>query len=184
MIQKLFKKQKNIVWLTGFATFFFGFGAPAVLNLILFAIKSPLVLNLRSSLSFVSAIIGDGIILPVVNMLIASFIFKNTVIVSKQVIILGFVLGLLITLYFNIVQAVNGLVNWAMPTPWHWNFLGLWHALYMFSVSSLISFYFLLLIKKIKKERIFPKQAIFIILSLILFIILLKLDYSNFNLFG
>ena len=89
MIQKLFKKQKNIVWLTGFATFFFGFGAPAVLNLILFAIKSPLVLNLRSSLSFVSAIIGDGIILPVVNMLIASFIFKNTVIVSKQVIILG-----------------------------------------------------------------------------------------------
>ncbi len=182
MIRKLLQKQKNIVWLMGFATFLFGFGAPAVLNLILFAIKSPLVLNFRSSLNFVSAILGDGIILPVTNMLITVFIFSNCKLINRLILIAALISGLGITFYFHITQAFAGLVNWAMPQPWQWNFLGIWHALYMFSVTSLISFYFLLLIKKVSKERIFPKQAIFIILGLILFIILLKLDYANFNL--
>lgn len=183
MIQELLKKQKNIVWFVGVATFFFGFGAPAVLNLILLIVKSPLVLNFRSSLNFVSAILGDGVILPAINMMIASFILKNTGIVNRLMIILSVVLGFMITLYFNITQAVAGLVNWAMPTPWNWNFLGIWHAFYMFAVASLICFYFVLLFKKVRKERIFPKQAFIIIGGIIIFFILLKLDYSNINLF-
>ena len=182
MIQKLFKKQKNIVWLTGFATFFFGFGAPAVLNLILFAIKSPLVLNFRSSLNFASSILGDGVILPIVNMLIARFILNNLKLVNRVNVFAGVIFGLIITLYFYITQAVQGLVNWSMPKPWQWNFLGVWHFFYMLSVASLISFYFLLLIKRIRKDKLIPRDAFLIIGGIILFLILLKLDYANVRL--
>ncbi len=179
----MFKNLKfKIVPLVGFATFFFGFGAAALLNIYLFAIKSPLVLNFRSSLNFISSIVGDGLILPIVNMLIAAFIMKNLSLVNKINVILGFVFGLLITLYFYITQAVQGLVNWSMPTPWHWNFLGVWHFFYMLAVSSLISFYVLLLVKKIKKGKAFPVNALFVIGGVVLFLILLKLDYSNVGL--
>ncbi len=169
------------IWV-GIATFFFGFGAPAVLNLILFAIQSPLVLNFRSSLNFVSSILGDGLVLPIVNMLIASFILKNSVLISKLNIIFGIIFGLVITLYFYITQAVEGLVNWSMPTPWHWNFLGIWHFFYMLSVASFISFYLLLLIRKIRKEKTVCGDAFLIIGGIMLFLILLKLDYANVDL--
>jgi len=52
----------------------------------------------------------------------------------------------------------------------------------MLAVSSLISFYVLLLIKKIIKNKTFPKDAFLIIGGIILFLILLKLDYANVRL--
>ncbi|MDP2637437.1 MAG: hypothetical protein Q8P26_00045 [Candidatus Levybacteria bacterium] len=174
--------QKRIVWLVGAATFFFGFGASAMLNAYLFMIKSPLVLNFRSSLNFVSSIFGDGIILPIVNMLIARFILGNLGLINKLNVFAGIVFGLAITFYFYITQAVKGLVNWSMPTPWHWNFLGVWHFFYMLSVSSLLSFYVLLLIKKIKKDKVTPKDAFVIVGGVIIFLILLKLDYADISL--
>lgn len=174
-------KQKN-PFLVGLATFFFGFGAPAVFNLILFAVKSPLVLQFRSSLNFVSAIIGDGIILPLVNTLIASFIVKNKEFVNKLILMLSLLMGIMITFYFHITQAINSLVNWSMPKPWQWNLLGLWHFLYMLAVTSFISFYFLILIKKIRKERVFPKETFWVIGGIIVFLILLKFDYTRINL--
>ncbi|MBI4089269.1 MAG: hypothetical protein HY424_01020 [Candidatus Levybacteria bacterium] len=179
---KIENLKLKIPILVGLATFFFGFGAGAILNIYLITIKSPLVLNFRSSLNFISSIVGDGIILPIVNMLIVTFIIKNLSLISKINVVLGVAFGLLITLYFYITQAVQGLVNWSMPTPWHWNFLGVWHFFYMLSVTSLISFYVLLLVKKIKKEKTFPSSAFFIIGGITLFLILLKLDYSNIDL--
>lgn len=168
-MKNFLKNQKNIVWGVGLATFFFGFGAGALLNLYLLAIKSPLVLNFRSSLNFVSSIFGDGIILPLVNMLIARFIFNNLGLVNKINVFAGVVFGLIITFYFYITQAIKGLANWSMPAPWHWNFLGVWHFFYMLAVASLISFYTLLLIKKIGKEKTFPKDAVLIIGGIVFF---------------
>ena len=118
--------KKQFIAITGFATFFFGFGAGAILNLYLLAINSPLVIQFRSSLMFVSSILGDGIILPICNMLIASSLIKNKEYISRLKIGLSLFCGLLVTLYFHITQALQGLVNWTMPAPWQWNFLGIW----------------------------------------------------------
>ena len=170
--------KKPTILLTGFATFFFGFGAGAILNLYLLAINSPLVLNFRGSLTFISSILGDGIILPVINMIAVSFLLKNKQFVNRLTIILGLISGLLITIYFHLVQGIEGLVNWSMPTPWHWNFLGLWHMIYMFLVTSLLSLYFVVFVKYIKKNGKIGKEAIFIILGIIIFFALLKFDYS------
>lgn len=176
------RNKKKIIWLTGLATFFFGFGAAAILNLYLYAVRSPLVLNFRSSLNFISSIFGDGLILPVVNMLVVSHLLSNPKYVNKLSLVSGSIMGLLITIYFHVTQAIKGLVNWSMPTPWHWNLLGLWHFVYMLSVTSLLSFYFVVSVSEIKQTKKLPKDFIFVILGIILFLTLLKLDYASVRL--
>lgn len=174
--------KKQIIFLTGFATFFFGFGAGAVLNLYLLAINSPLVLQLRSSLVFVSSILGDGIILPICNMLMVSSLIKNKEYISRLKVVLSLLFGAAITLYFHITQAIQGLVNWTMPKPWEWNFLGVWHALYMLVVASLISLFYIVLVINIAKFKRFTKEAVLVTLGIVLFLVLLRFDYIGVKL--
>lgn len=176
MLKKINKKQ--IIYLTGIFTFFFGFGAGAILNIYLLVIKSPLVLNFRGSLTFISSILGDGIILPIINMFAISFLLNNKKLVNKLNLSIGLVIGLLITIYFHTVQGIEELVNWSMPTPWHWNFLGLWHAIYMLVVASFLAFYFIAVISYIEKNRKINRESIFVILGIIIFFVLLKFDYA------
>mgnify|MGYP001578282204 CR=1 FL=1 len=171
-------KLNKFIIVVGFATFFFGFGLGAVVNIYLLATNSPLVLNFRSSLTFISSILGDGIILPIINMLAVSFIIINKEFVNKLTLIIGLIFGLLITIYFHAVQGIEKLVNWSMPTPWHWNFLGVWHAIYMFVVSSFLCLYFVVMINYIRKNKKIHREFIFIILGIIIFFILLKFDYA------
>lgn len=179
MLKRLNRKQ--IIILTGASTFFFGFGAAALLNIYLLVTNSPLVLNFRGSLTFISSIFGDGIVLPIVNMLAVSFIINHKEVVNKLTIVLGLIFGLLITIYFHVVQGIEKLVNWSMPSPWHWNLLGLWHAIYMFLVASLLSLYFIVSLKYIKKNKKINKEFAFIILGIFIFLMLLRFDYSFFE---
>lgn len=173
-------KNKIIIGV-GAATFFFGFAAPAGLNLYLLSIQSPLVLQFRSSLMFISSILGDGIILPIVNMMATSFLVRHKELGRLRV-IWALIFGVIITAYFHIVQASQGLVNWSMPKPWEWNFLGVWHALYMFSVTSLISLFYIVLTLNILKNKKLTKDAVLVTLGIIIFLILLKLDYTDVKL--
>lgn len=182
MENKIDNLELKVVLGVGLATFFFGFGAAAVLNFYLLVIHSKLVLQFRSSLNYISSILGDGIILPIINMFVASFLLKNREIISKLSISLTLISGFIITLYFNIVQAAEGLVNWSMPTPWHWNFLGVWHALYMFSVASLLSLFYISLFLYTRRHRKFLWQSVVITIGLLVFFTLLRLDYTNVSL--
>ncbi len=173
-------KTKAIIT-TGLATFFFGFGVAAILNIYLISVNSPLVTKLRSSLSFKSSIYGDGILLPIVNMVMVAFLYKKKEFVNKKTLRLAFVGGLLITAYFHISQAIQGLVNWSMPTPWHWNFLGLWHALYMFFVTSLIILFYTVALLSFRNQRKIDWQVYFVTLGIGFFLLLLKFDYINVN---
>lgn len=168
----------SIITAVGVATFFFGFGAGALFNFYLIMINSPVVLTLRTSLTFKSAIFGDGILLPAVNMTAAYFLIKNSKYLTKTLLTYSLISGFAVTAYFHITQAVRGLVNWAMPTPWHWNLLGLWHALYMYSVASFLSYFYFAAIKIAFKEKKIPFQATIITIGLVIFFILLDLDYS------
>ena len=172
------EKKNKIILSVGFATFFFGFGAGALLNFYLLAINSPLVLNFRGSLTFISSIFGDGIILPIINMMAVSFLLNNKEFVSKLNIILGLIFGVLITIYSHIVQGIEGLVNWSMPAPWQWNVLGFWHMIYMFLVASLLSSYFIAMIRYIKKNGKIHKEFIVVVLGVVIFLMLLKFDYD------
>ena len=176
------KRQRTIVIGVGIATFFFGFGGPAILNLYLLAVNSALVLQFRSSLTYTSSILGDGIILPIVNMFAVLGLFKNQELIGRLPVILSLFFGLLITAYFHVVQGAQGLINWSMPKPWQWNFLGVWHAFYMFTVSSLIILFYIVLTLNIAKRKRITKEAVLVTLGIVLFIILLRLDYIDVNL--
>lgn len=171
--------QEYIVGSVGLATFFFGFYAGAMVNLVLLAIDHPLVLQFRSSLSYTSAILGDGILLPIINMIAVSFILRNREFVGRKTIQAALIAGIAITAWFHINQAMQGIVNWAMPAPWQWNILGIWHAIYMFSVASLLSLFYITVVKYIREEREIPKGVVLVTFGLILFFMLLRLDYID-----
>jgi hypothetical protein len=173
--------EKVFVVSVGVATFFFGFAAPAALNAYWLLTNFSFVHQFRSSLSYTSAIFGDGIILPIVNMLIASFLLQHQKAARESKgTALG--LGIAITLFFHVNQAVNGIVNWAMPTPWHWNFLGVWHAAYMLAVASFISLFYLVTVPYSKKEHCLPKELFLVTFGIVLFFVLLRLDYRAVDL--
>lgn len=171
--------REQIIALVGSATFIFGFGAGAILNLYLLAIDHPLVLQFRTVLSYKSAILGDGVLLPIVNMIAVAFLLKNWEYVGKKLFQGALLLGMGVTVWFHVNQAMQGLVNWAMPTPWQWNILGLWHAVYMFSVASLLSLFYLVTSKVITREKDIPGEIILVTVGLIIFFLLLRLDYIN-----
>lgn len=179
--KKIASHPKRTIACVGGATFFFGFGAAAAFNYYLIISHNPFIEHLRSSLNYTSSIFGDGILLPIVNMLVAAFLLKNASYVSKKLVQVALLSGIIITAYFHLTQAMQGLVNWAMPTPWHWNILGLWHAIYMLSVTSFLSLFYLLVIKIAFAEKRVSKHALVVSLGIILFFFLLKMDYQSVN---
>ncbi len=175
------KKTRNIAVGVGLATFICGFLIGALVNLYLLYTKSPLILNSRSALSYISYIFGDGLVLPVINTIAAFFILKNKDRINKVYVFLTFFIGVLITFYFHLVEALNGLTNFSMPIPWHWNFMGAWHFLYMLSVLSLLSLFYILFSSSLKKQKKLPKEAVFVTLGIIIFLILLHFDNKSIN---
>lgn len=174
--------RSYIVNIVGIFTFFFGFASGAILNLYLILVGSPLVQDFRSALSYKSAIFGDGILLPIVNMIAASFILKHQELLERKMIQQALVLGALVTTWFHVNQAAQKLVNWAMPEPWHWNILGIWHAVYMFSVASFLSLFYLVVLKKFIGQREMIRESLLVTFGLFIFFILLRLDYISVNL--
>ena len=176
------ENKQYVIIAVGLGTVFFGFLEGKMYNLYLIWIDSPFVNEFRAALTYKSAIFGDGILLPVVNMVIASFFFNKAKLITRKTIQLGLFFGALVTAYFHIAQAVGNVVNWAMPKPWEWNMLGLWHAIYMYTVASFMSLFFIIVIKTIKKEKYVPKELIIVTMGIIIFFILLRLDYIDINL--
>lgn len=174
--------KRYIIWGVGIATFFFGFAAGGMLHAYLLFIGSSFVVKYRASLSYSSAIFGDGIIFPIINMVAVSFLLSNKKYIKNTLVIAALFLGSAITLYFHIAQALGGIVNWSMPQPWHWNILGVWHAMYMFSVASFLSLFYLVVANIMRKEKILPKEVFFVTTGLVLFFILLRLDYIAIDL--
>jgi hypothetical protein len=169
--------KKYLIAMVGAGTFFFGFFAGAVAGFYLLAVHSTLFTGLRTSLNFKSAIFGDGIVLPVANMVVAAFLISQKKRIYKKTVQAALLTGFSITLYFHINQAVNGLVNWSMPTPWHWNILGVWHAIYMFSVTSFLSLFYFIVVRTTKAVKKVPHQAYIVTALLLFFFLLLRLDY-------
>lgn len=163
----------------GLATFVFGLLLGALLNLYLVAADDPMVHQLRMILSYRSAILGDGLVLPVVNMAATSYLVRQRRHVGKSFILAALLLGAAVTGYLHVMQAANGLVNWAMPTPWHWNSVGVLHALYMLAVVSWLLLFLLVVLKVAERPTAMPREAGIVLVGVIVFLFLLRLDYRS-----
>jgi hypothetical protein len=166
----------------GIGTLGFGFLAGALLNVFLWIIQDPLAAHFRTSLTYPSAILGDGLVLPLVNMLAATFLWRERWVLTPTTRRLALLGGTAVTMAFHIYQASHGLVNWTMPEPWHWNLLGLYHATYMLTVCTLLCLFLCGVIRHTWRHRQVPTEAVLVALGVVVFFGLLRLDYVVFNL--
>ena len=83
--------------------------------------------------SYVSGIVGDGLLVPAVNLgayIVMRQLWPN---VRWQRLPLYVTLALATTLAAFLAQAGLGVINWSMPSPYHWSAVGRFHFIVMWS---------------------------------------------------
>jgi len=122
-------------------TAFFGFAVQALGNVYLNWRGDPIVHEYRATLSYTSAIVGDGVLIPLVNVFMTSqlAVWRRRPRLSE--VGLSVLAGGLVTGGVHLYQAVNGLRNWAMPVPFEWTPIGYYHAAFMWTEISCVLFF-------------------------------------------
>lgn len=163
-----------------FATLFFGFMVQAAGNVYLNWRADPIVSEFRATLSYTSAVIGDGLLIPLAN------VFMTSQLVAWRRVprlgeIVGAVLGAgVITVGVHLYQAVNVLLNWTMTRPFEWTAFGYYHALFMWAELSFVLFFWgqVALVGKENPRAILSQRIAFVVLCVALFLRLLFADYG------
>ncbi len=163
-----------------FATAFFAFVVNAAGNLILDWRGDPLVHQYKSTLSYTSAVIGDAILVPIVNVFITSqlMVWRRRPALSE--IALSVLAAGLITGLAHLYQAVNGLLNWTMTAPFQWTALGYYHAVFMWTEISFVLFFWgqVGLVVRDNPRAIVSHRIAMVCLCIALFLRLLFADYG------
>jgi hypothetical protein len=172
--------DKGLLAATAVATFAAALGVSAGTNVWMLITGNPLIKKYRPTLTFRSAIFGDGLLLPVINTIMMKSLARWRPGLSARTALLPVIGGSGISLLFHVAQGKNGLVNWTMTKPWKWNLLGYYHFVYMSTQFSYMLLYFTQLIGHSRKGGIEDEQKRDIALiaaCLGLFGLLLYTDY-------
>lgn len=166
---------------TALTTFAAALGVSGGTNVVMLLTKNDLIKKHRPTLTFRSAIFGDGLILPFVNVLIMNSFKKWQPRLSTGTALVPAVGGSAISLLFHIVQGKNGMVNWTMTRPWKWNLLGYYHFVYMATQFSYMLLYLTQLGGRWTKGEITGAQKRDLALigaNMVAFAVLLQTDYA------
>jgi hypothetical protein len=170
----------RLMMTTALITFAAALGVSGGTNLWMLLTRNDLIKQHRPTLTFRSAIFGDGLILPFVNVLMISSLKRWGPRVSPRTALAPVAGGRLISLIFHVAQGRGGMVNWTMTRPWRWNLLGYYHFVYMATQFSYMLLYFTQLVGRFSTEGLSDKQKRDIALiaaSLGAFGLLLYTDY-------
>jgi hypothetical protein len=166
---------------TALISFAAALGVSGGTNVWMLVTGNPLIKKYRPTLTFRSAIFGDGLILPFVNVIMMKSLERWHPRLSARTAALPILGGTIISLIFHIGQARGGLVNWTMPKPWRWNLLGYYHFIYMSAQFSYMLLYLSQLAgRSAKGDPVTPDQKrdlAIIAASLAAFGLLLYTDY-------
>ncbi len=165
---------------TALATFAAALGVSGGTNVWMLITGNPLIKQYRPTLTFRSAIFGDGIILPFINVLIIRSFVRWQPKLSGRTALLPILGGSAVSLLFHVAQGRGGLVNWTMPRPWRWNLLGYYHFIYMATQFSYMLLYFAQLAGRWRQGDLTDDQKrdlTLILANLGLFGLLLYTDY-------
>lgn len=130
-----------------------GLGVQAGLNVWLWRCRSPLVTHHRPTLAFLSAVMGDGLLLPGVNAALVRQLQSWRVSFSPLTALRGVLAGAALTAVAHLAQGALGLVNWSMPRRFAWNWIGGYHALFMWAECAFLSYSGLVLIGRWRAGR-------------------------------
>jgi len=164
----------------GVFTLVVAFGIQAAVNAWLLYHQTALVEHYRATLGYRSAVIGDGLLMPIINMVIASMLLDWRKGITARSFAPAFVLSALLTGTVHWYQAAHGLVNWTMPQPYHWTGMGYYHAAFMFGELTLIAYFLAHTLWKLRYEglaAISTRRIGLVVLGLFLFADLLMRDY-------
>ncbi|HYO50562.1 MAG TPA: hypothetical protein VEW94_11990 [Chloroflexia bacterium] len=165
---------------TALVSFAAALGVSGGTNVVMLITGNDLIKKHRPTLTFRSAIFGDGVILPFINCLMMNAFKLWKPRLSAQTALVPVVGGSAISLMFHIAQGKGGMVNWTMTKPWRWNLLGYYHFVYMATQFSYMLLYFTQLAGHWKEGEITDTQKrdlALIAANLAAFGILLYTDY-------
>ena len=162
------------------ATAFFGFAVQALGNVYLNWSNDPLVHQYRATLSYTSAVVGDGILIPLVNVFMTSQLMLWRRRPSLAEVGMPFLAGGLLMGAVHLYQAVNDLRNWAMPKPFEWTPIGYYHAAFMWAEFSVVLFFWsqVGLVARDNPRALLSHRVAFAFLCGALFLRLLFADYG------
>lgn len=99
----------------------------------------------KTLLQYYTGYIGDGIIVPLINILIYYIIVSIGYRVTSYELVAASVIALVLDAATHYVQGKMKMTNWSMPKPFQWNFAGYWHMVSLpIQVSYLLLFFRLL----------------------------------------
>ena len=161
-------------------TVFFGFLVQALGNLYLRWTSDPIVTHYRATLSYTSAVVGDGLLIPMVNVFMTSqlSLWRRSPRLSEIAFsILG---GAVVTTFVHLYQGMNDLRNWTMTAPFQWTPLGYYHAAFMWTEVSFVLFFWgqVGLVAHENPRAIFSQRILMVCLCGLLFLRLLFADYG------
>lgn len=162
------------------ATYFFGFLVNALGSAFLEARQDPLVVHYKDTLQYTSAIVGDGFLIPIANVLVVSQLLQWRRAPRRREVLGALAFGALLTLVVHAYQALNALVNWTMPHPYSWTVLGYTHALFMGTELSLLAFFWsqAALVARLDRRAALHPRLLFVVLCMLIFLRLLLSDYG------
>ncbi len=166
---------------TAVLTFLAALGVSGGANLAMILTDDPIIKQHKATLSFASAWIGDGILLPIINMLMVLALRRWGTPIGRRNTGAALGVGFAIMGIFQIVQATQSMTNYTMPAPWQWTWLGYYHMLYMGSQFSFMVFYFLALYQAWQAGQVTAAQKRHLALiagMILLFAVLLQFDYA------
>ena len=126
---------------TALVVFLAALGVSGGTHLWMILTRNPLIKEHKATLEFRSAVIGDGVILPVVSVLMMRGLRAWGSRLGRRSVVSSLLAGLLFTSAVHVGQVQNKMVNWTMPEPGKWNALGIYHMGYMASQFAFTVFY-------------------------------------------
>lgn len=169
-----------VLVLVAAATYFLAFLINALGSAFLEWRHDPLVLHYRDTLDFTSAIVGDGFLIPIANVLVVAQLMAWRRAPRGREVFAALLFGAALTLAVHVYQAVNVLVNWTMPRPYSWTLLGYTHALFMWAELSLLAFFWSQagLVARLDRRAALHPRLLFVVLCMAIFLRLLLADYG------
>lgn len=164
------------------ATLFFGFVTQAAGSAYLRWTDDPIVSSYRTTLSYTSALIGDAILLPLLNVFITSQLAIWRRRPRGHEIVGALLAGATLTVAVHLYQAANAILNWTMLEPYSWTMLGYVHAGFMLAELSLVLFFWgqVALVAREQPRAIFSHRVLLVVLCSLVFLRLLLGDYGYF----
>ena len=150
--------SNRLLAVTALVTFVAALGVSGGTNVWMMMTDHHLIKKHRPTLTFRSAIIGDGILLPIISVLMMKSLVKWKPSGASIAAMASVVGGSSIALAFHVAQGRGGLVNWTMTRPWRWNWLGYYHFIYMSTQFAYMLLYAWLFAEHVGENEVSASQ--------------------------